>query len=101
MTDRPYNCTACNTLSSSIASYVSASAADRPAAEMAVCAELGLTGPGGYAMREPDGRCMVWDREADAEDDDGMRATYRSKGPITYAEWLAVTSLEWIDDYEG
>ena len=89
------------TLSASIAAYLYPTAAARVAAEMTICADLGLTGPGGYAMREPDGRCMVWASEADAEDDDGMRATYRSRGPITTEEWLTVTRLEWIDDYEG
>jgi hypothetical protein len=85
---------------SSIAAYQLVSAADRPAAELAIYADLGLTGPGAYAMREPDGRVMVWASAALAEDHDGARVTYRSRRPITDAEWLTVTRLAWIDEYD-
>ena len=74
---------------------------DRDDAAATLCQTLSIAGPGAYAMREPDGRCMVWASEADAEDDDGAKATYRSRGPITDAEWLAITRLAWVDEYEG
>jgi len=74
---------------------------DRDDAAATLCQMLGITGPGAYAMREPDGRCMVWASEVDAQDDDGAKAVYRSRGPITDAAWLAITRLAWVDEYEG
>lgn len=68
---------------------------------VAVCAFLGLTEPGGYALREPDGRLMIWASEDDSLDDDGARATYRSRGPITDTEWQAVCCLAWIESSVG
>ena len=65
--------------------------------DAAICDLVGLTASGGYAMREPDGRLLVWASEADSQDDDGARATYRSRAPITDAEWQAVCRLAWID----
>ena len=61
---------------------------------------LGLTGPGGYALRESDGRVMVWASEADSVDDDGARAIYRSAAPVSAAGWAAIASLAWIGDSE-
>ena len=74
---------------------------DRDERDAAICAALGLAGPGGYALREPDGRLMVWQTERDAEGDDGARACYRSHRPITEAEWETVCSLAWIEDWES
>lgn len=74
---------------------------DRDARDTEIYALLGIDAPGAYALREPDGRLMVWASEADSTDDDGARATYRSRGPITDAEWAEVTRLAWIDEYEG
>lgn len=58
---------------------------------------LGLTGPGAVALREPDGRLMVWASERASESDDGRRATYRSRTPITDAEWQTVAALAYIE----
>jgi len=74
---------------------------DRDARDTEMYAILGISAPGAYAMREPDGRLMVWASESDSIDDDGARATYRSSGPIADAEWTEVTRLAWIDEYEG
>ena len=74
---------------------------DRDERDTAIYAVLGLTAPGGYALREADGRLMVWACRRDAEDDDGARATYRSRGPISDREWAVITGdLAWIEDYE-
>jgi len=59
---------------------------------------LCITGPGAVAIREPDFRLMVWASEEDAEGDDGQKATYRSAGPITDADWSEIASLAWIED---
>jgi len=66
-----------------------------------IYATLGLTGPGAYALREADGRLMVWATEADSQDDDGARAVYRSRAPITDAEWAAVSALAYIESAES
>jgi hypothetical protein len=58
---------------------------------------LGIDSPGAYAIREPDGRLMVWASESDSQDDDGARATYRSHDPISNAAWSVVQSLALID----
>jgi hypothetical protein len=58
---------------------------------------LGIDGPGAYALLEPDGRLMVWQTEAASLDDDGQRATYRSRIPLTAMEWHYISKLEWID----
>jgi hypothetical protein len=73
---------------------------DRDMRDTQIYAILGIRGPGAYALREPDGRLMVWASEADSEGDDGARATYRSRGPITDAEWSVVTRLAWVEEYE-
>jgi hypothetical protein len=74
---------------------------DSDARDAELYALMGIVGPGAYALREPDGRLMVWASEEDSVDDDGARATYRSRGTITDAEWDAITRLAWIDDYEA
>jgi len=58
--------------------------------------------PGAYAIMEPNGRLIVWASEVDAEDDSGaqVQATYRSRHPITDAEWLYITNLAFIENYE-
>ena len=58
---------------------------------------LGIDSPGAFAIREPDGRLMVWASEADSHDDDGARATYRSHDPISNEAWSVVQSLALID----
>jgi hypothetical protein len=73
---------------------------DRDLRDTQIYAILGIDGPGAYALREPDGRLMVWASEHDSEGDDGARATYRSRFPITDAEWSVVTMLAWVDEYE-
>lgn len=74
---------------------------DRDSRDTEIYALLGISAPGAYALREPDGRLMVWASEADSTDDDGARATYRSGDAITDAEWVVITRLAWIDEYEG
>jgi len=64
----------------------------------AICDLLCITGPGAVALREPDDRLMVWACEDDSHEDDGSKATYRSPGPITDAEWSEVSGLAWIED---
>ena len=76
-------------------------AISRDTRESKMCELLQITGPGAYVIREPDGRLMVWASEADSIDDDGQRATYRSTGPITDAEWETVIRMAWVDDYES
>lgn len=71
------------------------------ARDTAIYELLGITSPGAYALREPDGRLMVWASEEDSIDDDGSLATYRSREPITDREWLVVIHRCWIDEYEG
>jgi hypothetical protein len=73
---------------------------DRDLRDTQIYAILGLYGPGAYALREPDGRMMVWASEADSEGDAGARATYRSRRPITDAEWDVVKLLAWVEEYE-
>ena len=73
---------------------------DRDVRDELVYSILGIEGPGAYALREPDGRLMVWASEADSEGDDGARATYRSRLPITDAEWDVVKPLAWVEEYE-
>ena len=74
-----------------------ASSSDREIRDDAIYRVLGLVEPGAVAIREPDGRMMVWATEADSEDDDGARATYRSRAPITDAEWSVIQALAWIE----
>jgi hypothetical protein len=62
---------------------------------------IGIDSPGAYAIREPDGRLMVWASEADSQDDDGSLATYRSHDPISDAAWSVVQSLALIDDSQA
>ena len=76
------------------------SSTDRDSRDQAIYAVLGIDAPGAYAIREPDGRLMVWASERASENDDGKRATYRSTGPITDEVWSIVTMLAWIDDYQ-
>lgn len=66
-----------------------------------IYAVLCVTGPGAYALRETDGRLMVWASEADSIDDDGRRATYRSRTPIDDVEWSAVRAMAWIESAES
>ena len=73
---------------------------DRDARDAAIYSMFGLTAPGGAAIREPDGRLMVWATIEDSQDDDGRRAIYRSEKPITEAEWEIVRTLAWIDAFE-
>jgi hypothetical protein len=73
---------------------------DRDLRDAQIYAILGIYGPGAYALREPDGRLMVWASESDSTNDPGVRATYRSRGPITDAEWSVVTMLAWVEEYE-
>jgi hypothetical protein len=72
----------------------------RDSRDARLCDILGLTAPGGYAMREADGRIMVWANEADSIDDDGARAIFRSARPESAAVWAAVSGLSWIDESE-
>ena len=62
---------------------------------------LGIDSPGAFAIREPDGRLMVWASESDSLDDDGARATYRSPGAISDAAWSVVQSLALIYDWQA
>ena len=73
---------------------------DRDRRDALIYSILCLDGPGAFALREPDGRLMVWASEADSLDDPGVRATYRSRLPITDAEWSVVTMLAWVGGYE-
>ncbi len=68
--------------------------------DLSIYALLGIDTPGAYALREPDGRLMVWATEDASIDDDGQRATYRSRQPITDAEWAAVAALAWVESAE-
>ena len=68
--------------------------------QRAICALLGITGPGAVAIREPDARLTVWATAKDSLSDDGARATYRSAGSVTDAEWSEVAMLAWIEDAE-
>ena len=59
---------------------------------------LGLTpDETAYAIREPDGRVMVWRSEADSVKDDGARAIYRSPTPWTDDAWDALMLCLCID----
>lgn len=84
-----------------IADIIATHSTDRDARDSDIYDMIGLTGPGAYAIREPDGRLMVWASESDSQDDDGARATYRSRLPIADAEWDVVCSLAWVDEYES
>ena len=66
-----------------------------------LCNLLNLNGPGAVAIREPDGRLMVWASERDSEDDAGQRACYRSRGPISDALWVEVARLAWVESSES
>lgn len=73
---------------------------DRDLRDEQIYAVLGLTAPGAIAVREADGRLMVWASEQDSEDDDGQAATYRSRQPITDAEWSEIGRLAYIESAE-
>ena len=64
----------------------------------AIYSILNITGPGAVAIRDPDGRIMVWESEVDSEDDDGARAVFRSTKTLTDEEWDEVVSLAWVED---
>ena len=66
-----------------------------------LCSMIGITEPGAVAIREPDGRLMVWASERDSENDDGQRACYRSRGPISDALWVEVARLAWVESAES
>jgi hypothetical protein len=66
-----------------------------------IYAALGITGPGAYVIREPDDRLMVWACEADSLDDDGKRAVYRSRIPITDDDWATISALAWVESAES
>ena len=61
---------------------------------------IGLDAPGGFAIREPDGRIMVWASEKDSVDDDGAKAVFRSAGPESVAVWNTIVALAWIENTE-
>ena len=61
---------------------------------------IGLDAPGGYAIREPDGRIMVWASEKDSVDDAGANAIFRSAYPESNAVWDTIAALAWIDETE-
>ena len=61
---------------------------------------IGLDAPGGFAIREPDGRIMVWASEKDSVDDDGAKAVFRSSSPESVAVWNTIVALAWIENTE-
>lgn len=74
---------------------------ERDARDAQLCDLLSITGPGACALREPDGRVMVWSSSDDSVDDDGARAIYRSRAPISDAAWDAIAQLAWVADAES
>jgi hypothetical protein len=67
-----------------------ASGRDRDERDTAICAVLGLTGPGGFALRATDGSLIVYQTEHSG-------AVYNSRTPITDREWDVVRALAWIE----
>jgi len=70
---------------------------DRDEANALIYELLNIDQPGACAIREPDGRLMVWASTDASRDDDGARACYRSAGTISDAAWRRVRSLAWIE----
>lgn len=74
---------------------------NRDARDIDICALIGVSKPGAYAIREPDGRLMVWATEDDSWDDDGTRATYRSREAISDEAWAVVQALAWVEGHRA
>lgn len=75
--------------------------ARRDQADLAAYCIMGITGPGACALREADGRLMIWATEGESVNDDGGNATYRSAVPISDAEWSRVKEMAWIESSES
>jgi len=64
---------------------------DRDEADALIYELINIDQPGACAIREPDGRLMVW---ASAGED---ASRYHSSEPISDAAWRRVRSLAWIE----
>jgi len=76
-------------------------AEDKVVAAVALCARLGLTGPGAFAVRGADGCCTVWASFVAGEGLDAAKAVYRSPGVVPETAWRHITELAWVEAWTG